>query len=107
MSESDSVSQDKNQQIFDLVDALVERVNQATDDSLTPGDAHQALMFAAARYGAFIVADSSETKADFQQDKLDSRNFYMDQFRQLLNENLDDYLHNFNDYLEPDKPEPE
>lgn len=99
MSDNQS-DQAKAEAIYDLADSLLERVNQATDDQLDPGDAHQALMFAAARYGAFIVAASSESKEDFQQDKLDARNFYMDQFRQMLNQNMDDYLDNYSDYLE-------
>ncbi len=102
MSKSQSIEQAKQNQLYDLVDALVELANQATDQDLDPGEAHQAMMFAAARYGAFIVAASSESKDDFEQDKLDARNFYMDQFRQLLNENFDDYLANYNDYLGED-----
>ena len=96
---TDALEQEKQNQIYDLVDAMVELANQATDKSLEPGEAHQAMMFAAARYGAFIVAASSESKEDFEQDKLDARNFYMDQFRQLLNENFDDYLANYKTYL--------
>ena len=96
---TDALEQEKQNQIYDLVDAMVELANQATDKSLEPGEAHQAMMFAAARYGAFIVAASSESKEDFEQDKLDARNFYMDQFRQLSNENFDDYLANYKTYL--------
>ncbi|BFM06513.1 DUF3144 domain-containing protein [Halioxenophilus aromaticivorans] len=102
MSKSDAIEQEKQSQLYDLVDALVELANQATDKALDPGEAHQAMMYATARYGAFIVAASSESKEDYEQDKLDARNFYMDQFRQLLNENFDDYLANFDQYLDSD-----
>lgn len=92
-----------DERIFDLADQLVAQANMATDQGLSPGEVHQALMYASARYGAFIVAASSESKADFKEDKLEARNFYLDQFRQLLNDNFDDYLHHYEHYLGEDQ----
>jgi len=102
MTDQSSDSTASDEQIFDLVDKLVELANQATDDGLDAGSAHQALMYATARYGAFIVAASSESKQDYEQDIPESRSFFMDQFRQLLNENFDDYRSHYSDYLEND-----
>ena len=85
--------------IWDLIENTIEQANSATDKGLDPGSAHQALMYAAARYGAFVVAASSESRNDFKEDEQDARKFYMDQFRRLLLENFDDYRDNFKNYL--------
>ncbi len=98
MSNTDNSSPES--QIWDLIDQVIESANNATEQGLQPGEAHQALMYAAARYGAFIIAATSETRADFEQDEQNARKFYMDQFRRLLLDNFDEYRENFGDYLD-------
>ena len=94
-----SESTNSNDQIWNLIEQLIEQVNIATDEGLEPGEAHQALMYAAARYGAFVVAAASESKEEFAQDVDDAKKFYLDQFRRLLLDNFDDYQENFKSYL--------
>ncbi|GLS27557.1 DUF3144 domain-containing protein [Marinibactrum halimedae] len=93
-----------DEKIFDLADRLIEVVNEATD-TLSAGEAHQALMYASARFGAFIVAGSSQSRNDFKEDQLAARNFYMDQFRRLLTANFDEYLENYKEYVGQDTEE--
>jgi hypothetical protein len=88
------------QRMWELIDQLIDNANTATEQGLEPGLALQALMYASARYGAFVVAASSESKADFKEDALEARKFYMDQFRRLLLQNFDEYAENFKNYLD-------
>ncbi len=96
MSSSDSNTENL---LWNLVDNLIEQTNVACEEGLNPGDAHQALMYACARFGAFIVADNSESKADFIEDEKDAKKFYLDQFRSFLHENFDEYRENFKHYV--------
>lgn len=99
------MSADSQQQLWDLIDGLIEQANQSCDQGLEPGEAHQALMYAAARYAAFVAAASSESRKDFLEDVSDAKKFYLDQFRQLLHENFDDYVENFKVYTATDDDE--
>lgn len=98
MSDSQNTEQESTL-IWDLIEKIIDEANESTEKGLDPGSAHQAIMYAAARYGAFVVAASSESRDDFKQDEQDARKFYMDQFRRLLLENFDDYRDNFKNYL--------
>lgn len=94
MSDADN----QENKIWDLIDQLVDVANESCDKGLNPGEVHQALMYASARWGAFIVAANSEDRSEFREDVLDSQKFYLDQFRQLLKDNFEEYDENFKVY---------
>ncbi|WP_317931518.1 DUF3144 domain-containing protein [Halioxenophilus sp. WMMB6] len=100
MAKSPPIAPTEESQIWDLIDQLIETANNASDQGLDAGAVHQAMMYACARYGAFIVASASETVEDFVQDRDDAKRFYLDQFRRLLLENFDEYQENFGNYLD-------
>ncbi|MCE2028935.1 DUF3144 domain-containing protein [Sessilibacter corallicola] len=94
MSETDN-HEDK---IWNLIDQFVDMANSSCEDGLSPGDVHQALMYASARWGAFIVAANSETRDEFREDIKDSQKFFLDQFREYLKDNFNEYDENFKIY---------
>lgn len=82
---------------WDLIDHILEQANTACDQ-LTPSEASEALLFAASRFAAFSLAVNSESKEDFKEDAPEMRSLYMDQFRQMLNANIDEFAENFKVY---------
>jgi hypothetical protein len=50
-----------------------------------------ALLYAAARFNAFIVSTHAPTKAKFSVDRKAAFEFFSGEYHRMLNENLDDY----------------
>ncbi len=92
-----SDAENQEGQILNLIDQFIDVANSSCDE-LSPGDVHQALMYASARWGAFIVAANSEDREEFRQDVGDAQKFYLDQFRQFLKDNFNEYDENFKVY---------
>ena len=81
-----------NEKVFwDLVDKFVDVANEETDQQHA-GTVNDALLYAAARFSAHIVAVSSEDRKAFKEDKEDVLNHVTDQFRTMLEDNLEDYV---------------
>lgn len=92
------MTESQNDALWGYIDQLIEDANQKTEE-LDIGEVGNALLYAAARFNAFMVAASCETRNDFKEDRSDSQKFLMDQFRQMLLNHFDDYEENFKVYL--------
>ena len=58
------------------------------------------LLYAAARFNAFVAASSSADAAEMKADKAEALEYFCDEFRKALSENLDDYVDHYEDYIE-------
>jgi hypothetical protein len=59
-------------------------------------------MYAAARFNAFIVARSTGTAENMAAEKERALEYFTDQFRAMMAENLDDFIANLGKYIPPD-----
>lgn len=50
-----------------------------------------ALLFAAARFNAFVVASHSQSVIQYELDRVKAIDFFTKKYREMLEENLDDY----------------
>jgi hypothetical protein len=58
------------------------------------------LLYAAARFNAFVAASASADADELKTDKAQALEYYCDEFRKALIENLDDYIAHYQDYIE-------
>jgi len=89
--------ENKDKAFWDLVDKFVDLANDETDQQHA-GTVNDAFLYAAARFSAHIVAVSSEDRKAFKEDKDEALNHVTDQFRTMLEDNLEDYQENFKIY---------
>lgn len=88
---------------WDLVDAFIEKANDACDD-VDSGVVSAALLNAAARFNAFVVAASSIDRKEYI-DEIDSaQNYLTNRYRELVRDHLEDYRENYKVYVRPDEP---
>ncbi len=86
---------DKEEEIFwDLVDKFIEYANEASQEK-DLGMVNAALINASARFSAFYLAISAESKKDLQADSEDSIRYLVDEFKKQLVLNVDDYVENY------------
>ncbi len=88
-------------QFWDLVDAFIEKANDACDEA-DPGVVSAALLNAAARFNAFVVANSSIDRKEFIDEIESAQKYLTGRYAELVRDNLDDYRDNFKVYIRPD-----
>ncbi len=79
---------------WELVEKFIEQANDACEDA-DPGIVSAALMNAAARFNAFVVAQSSLDKNEFAEDVEGTTNYLSGRYRDFLKEHMDDYRENY------------
>ncbi len=89
-------------EFWDLADRFIENANSLCELSDDAGKVSAALLYAASRFSAFVVASSAEDSADLETKQKEATDYFVDQFRLMMLENLKDYSENFEDYFEDD-----
>jgi hypothetical protein len=90
--------QDNDQQFWELAEQFIEMANHSLETA-DPGKIGAAMLFAATRFNAFVVASSSLDRAEFIEDMDESMDYLSKQFRQMLGDNLRDFKDNYKVYI--------
>lgn len=91
---------DSNKQFYERADALIHLTNEQVKDEVTPGDVSASAMFAVARYNAYISAMDFDSLDDFKAEREEIIKYFVEEYRSMLLENLDDYTENFSEYTQ-------
>ena len=59
------------------------------------------LLYAAARFNAFLVASKTNDVSKMQQEKDDAVAFFTEQYKRMLTDNFNDDIANFDKYTQP------
>ncbi|AFU98929.1 DUF3144 domain-containing protein [Simiduia agarivorans] len=88
------MAQTNDDAFWQLVEQFIERANDAPE-SLELTEVGGALMVAASRFNAYALAASSIDKASFKDDRDGLLKDYVNQFRSLLADDLEDYANHY------------
>lgn len=58
------------------------------------------LLYAAARFNAFVLADRSASAEQMKADKEEAIRYLTEEYRKMLSQNVDEYIDNFHTYLQ-------
>ena len=94
MSDTNTDTSGEDQAYWDLVETFINSANDACDNA-DPGMVAAALLNAAARFNAFMVAHSSLDKNEFTEDVEGTTNYLTGRYRDFLKEHMDDYSENY------------
>lgn len=87
----DSISDEELDEIFRrMADMFIDQANEFTADN-SRENVGLALLYAASRFNAFVVSQHAETLEDYEKDIPGARAFFEAQYRQMLDENLENY----------------
>lgn len=73
-----------------MADTFIDLANKHAD-TINPENVSMALLFAASRYNAFIVASHSENEQQFEAERERAHEFFSTEYARMFNENFDDY----------------
>ena len=93
-------------QFWDLVDKFIQQANDDCDQ-VDPGIVSAALLNAAARFNAFVVASSSVDRKEYTEEIDSSLNYLTTRYREFLRDNLEDYRENYKVYIRTDEQDQE
>ncbi|HED14073.1 MAG TPA: DUF3144 domain-containing protein [Gammaproteobacteria bacterium] len=81
------------------VDLFIDLANQCAQGG-DAGSSGSTLLFAAARFSAFLVATRYDSKDALAQDKEKAKKHFVDIYEKMFIENLEEYTSNFDDYIQ-------
>jgi hypothetical protein len=85
---------------FERADAYITLANeQATD--VSRGKASASMMFATARFNAWVSASGTESGEELAAVKDEALEYFLGEYRKMLEENLDEYIEHFDKYMNP------
>jgi hypothetical protein len=83
---------------YDRADAHIHLSNSQLSD-INPGKVSASMMYATARFSAFVSWIGFQNGADMAEKRDETIRYFVEQFQIMLEENLDDYIRNFDNYL--------
>jgi hypothetical protein len=109
MSQTDKPSDEnqKDEEFYKRVDTLIGLANGYLKAETHPVFMNNSFMFAAARFNAWVAAAGYENSEEMAKEKDDILNFFVNQFKLMLNENLDDYIENYDSFMGKSTDTPE
>ena len=86
-------------EFFDRADKHIHLANSQLSDTIGKGKVSASMMYAVARFNAWISACGWNTSEEMLNGKEETIEYFVNQYRKMLIENLDDYINNFDDYM--------
>lgn len=96
MSHEDILKQDPK--FFDRADEHIRLSNSHLTD-INPGKASASMMYATARFNAYVSWIGFSKAGEMADARDETIRFFVEQYQAMLEENLDDYINNFDTYL--------
>ena len=90
--------EERDQEFWTLTDAFINFANEQCDKSKN-AKVSSALLFATARFNAFLVASLSKDLADLEKDHDVAVQYFSQQYQQAFADNLKDYEKNYQEYV--------
>jgi hypothetical protein len=88
---------DPNQKFWDLADTFVQLANENSKGA-TAGQVCAAMMYASARFGAFVASADAPSEAAFKEQLDGAITYFRQEYEKMLRENFRDYAENFKSY---------
>ena len=84
---------------FDRADSHIHLANEHSS-KVGRGKVSASLMYGSARFQAWNAACWADDAASLKADRQETLEYFVDQYRAMLEENLDDYIEKFDQYMQ-------
>lgn len=84
---------------FDRADSFIHLANKH-NSKISRGKVSASLMYGSARFQAWNAATWAESSAEMKSQRDETIQYFVEQYRTMLEEHLDDYIENFDKYME-------
>jgi len=90
---------DKDDEFYEMADSHIALANKHGKDAIQ-GKVSATFLYAAARFNTFLVASNSTSKQEFELGKDNSIEYFMVEYKKMLEEHFTDYITNYDTYIE-------
>ena len=94
------MAEQPDDKFYARADAHIHLANDQAEDA-SHEVVNASLMFASARFSAFVSARGFESGASMAAKRAETIDYFMAGFRQMFEANLDAYIKNFDAYMKP------
>ena len=81
---------DLDSQYRAMIDKFIDQANQHAETNSSE-NVGMALLFAASRFNAYVVSQHADSLSTYEKDLDKARDFFLNQYQEMLEENLQDY----------------
>ncbi len=97
-SNTKSNNTDKDDEFYEMADSYIALANKQGKDVIQ-GKVSATFLYAAARFNTFLVASNSSSKKEFESGKENAIEYFMDEYKKMLDEHFSDYITNYDSYI--------
>lgn len=91
---------DRDNAFFDRADAFIQLANKQMSEGVDAGQVSASFSYGLARYSAWFCASGWRSSEDMSDAKEETVDFFVSEFRRMLELNMQDYIQNFAAYVE-------
>lgn len=92
------MTKDVDDKFYDRADAHIHLSNDQVKD-IGSGKVSASMMFALARFNAWVSAGGFQSSEDMKAKREEISAYFSSQYQKMLEDNLDDYIANFDKYM--------
>ncbi len=84
---------------YKRADEHIRLSNSQVSEEISRGMVSSSFLYSAARFNAYVCASSFNSSKELIEGKEAAMAFFMKEYKNMLEENMDDYIQNFSKYL--------
>jgi len=84
---------------WDRADQFINLTNEMSKE-VPPGEVSASLMFAAARFNAFVAAATARNIDELKKNKEEAIRYFSNQYYEMFAENIDEWIDNYKKHLD-------
>jgi hypothetical protein len=89
-------------QFFNRADEHISLSNDQISDNVGTGKVSASMMYSAARFNAWLSASGWNNAEELRAAKEETVEYFLTEYRKMLEDNLEEYINNFDDYMKPE-----
>ncbi len=91
--------QEVDDEFYKRADAHIQLSNEQITEKIGRGKVSASFMFSVARFNSYITATRWNSRDELIAAKEDVMGYFVSEYRKMLEENLDDHIENFDEYM--------
>lgn len=92
--------QEVDDEFYDRADAHIHLSNSQINEKIGKGKVSASNMYATARFNAWVSACGWNTGQEMAEAREETIEYFVTEYRKMLEENLNDYIDNFESYMQ-------
>lgn len=92
--------QEVDDEFYERADAHIRLSNDQISNDIGMGKVSASNMYATARFNSWVSACGWNSGKEMAQAKAETLEYFVNEFSKMLEENLDDYIENFESYMQ-------